>query len=337
MSSLSRDDPQAGSQLPVRSLELQQPRLDAGQLRGLAIGGAIVLALLLWLFWHFFARQFRIAIHHQADWGHTLVIPLIAGYFVYLNRHRLLATGFKTTWVGLIPMVLGTAWYMFCWLGPITLVHHNLQGAGLSLTLFGIVLLFFGYRATSYLLFPLLYLCIFGQGISDRLMNYVTFPLQDITARGSYLFLKLIDVDIERRGNILTIYDDGVAKPLNVSEACSGMRMLVAFLALGVAMAYTGFKHFWQRVTLVLMGVPIAIFVNILRVATLALLSLVDSDFTAGDFHTFIGLLWLVPALLIYLGLIWILRHLIIEEEPSGGGPQLAAAAPPNVPMRSES
>lgn len=337
MSSQSRDDPQAGSQLPVRSLELQQPRLDAGQLRGLAIGGAIVLALLLWLFWHFFARQFRIAIHHQADWGHTLVIPLIAGYFVYLNRHRLLATGFKTTWVGLIPMVLGTAWYMFCWLGPITLRHHNLQGAGLSLTLFGIVLLFFGFRATAYLLFPLLYLCVFGQGISDRLMNYVTFPLQDITARGSFVFLYLIDLDIVRRGNILTIYDDGVAKPLNIAEACSGMRMLVAFLALGVAMAYTGFKHFWQRATLVLMGVPIAIFVNILRVTTLALLSLVDSNFTAGDFHTFIGLLWLVPALLIYLGLIWILRHLIIEEEPSGGGPQLAAAASPNVPMRSES
>ena len=486
MRSLSRDDPQAGSQLPMRPLELQQPRLDAGQLRGLAIGGAIVLGLMLWLFWHFFARQFRIAIHHQADWGHTLVIPLIAGYFVFLNRHRLLATGFKTTWVGLIPMVLGTAWYMFCWLGPITLRHHNLQGAGLSLTLFGIVLLFFGFRATSYLLFPLLYLCVFGQGVSDRLMNYVTFPLQDITARGSFVFLYLIDLDIERRGNILTIYDDGVAKPLNVAEACSGMRMLVAqrdraepaehvprrfkttwvglipmvlgtawymfcwlgpitlrhhnlqgaglsltlfgivllffgfratsyllfpllylcvfgqgvsdrlmnyvtfplqditargsfvflylidldierrgniltiyddgvakplnvaeacsgmrmlvaFLALGVAMAYTGFKHFWQRVILVLMGVPIAIFVNILRVATLAMLSLVDSNFTAGDFHTFIGLLWLVPALLIYLGMIWILRHLIIEEETSGSGRQLAAAAPPNVPMRSES
>ena len=124
--------------------------------RGFILGATLVAAIVLWVFWHFFSAQFRYAIRHQADWGHTLVIPLIAGYFVYLNRDRLSATPFKTTWLGLIPVLLGTAWYMFTWLGPPTLRHHNLQGAGLTLTLFGLVLLFFGYRATAFLWFPLL-------------------------------------------------------------------------------------------------------------------------------------------------------------------------------------
>ena len=310
--------PQAGSSPLVVSAPRQTARLDAGQLRGLIIGAAIVGGLVLWRFWHFFASQLKWAIRQQADWGHTLVIPFIAGYFVYLNRHRLLAQPFRTTWIGLVPIFVGAAWYMFCWLGPPTLRHHNLQGAGLSLTLVGIVLLFFGFRAMAFLWFPLAYLCVFGQTISDKLMTYVTWRLQDITARGSHVFLTLIGVDSERMGNILTIWDDGVAKPLNIAEACSGMRMLMAFFALGVAMGYIGFKRPWQRVVLVAMAIPTAIFVNILRVATLAILIRFDTDFAAGDFHTFIGLLWLVPAFLIYLGIMWVLRNLVIEEDAIG-------------------
>lgn len=292
--------------------------------RGVVMSAALITGLVLWVFWNFLSNQFEYAVRHQADWGHTLVIPFIAGYFVYLNRQRLAAIQFRTTWVGLVPVVVGTAWYSFCWLGPPTLRHHNLQGAGMTMALFGLVLLFVGFRAMALLWFPLLYMCVFGQQISTKLMNYVTFPLQDITARGSYVLLTLLGVDVERAGNFLTVFDDGVEKPLNIAEACSGMRMLMAFLALGTAMAYTGFKTLWQRVAVVLLGIPIAIFVNVLRVVTLALLALFDTNFAAGDFHTFIGLLWLVPAFFMYLGVMWILRHMVIEQPVAAAGAEAA-------------
>jgi len=52
---------------------------------------------------------------------------------------------------------------------------------------------------------------------------------------------------------------------------------------------------------------------------TLGFLSLIDPGLASGDFHSFIGLLWLVPAFLIYLGVMWVLRHLVTErEEPLG-------------------
>jgi exosortase len=292
---------------------------EAVELRPVLIGAGILLAVVLAVFWHFFATQFRYATRQQADWGHTLVIPLIAGYFVYLNRERLKNIGFRTTWIGLVPVIVGTAWYYFCWVGPPTVSHHNLRGSGFSLALFGIVLLFTGFRAMAILWFPLAYLCLFGQTISERLMNIVTFALQDITARGSHICLSLVGLDIERTGNILVVFDQGQEKPLNIAEACSGMRMLMAFLALGVAMAYAGFKRNWQRVVLVALGIPVAILVNILRVATLAVLSLYDVNFAAGDFHTFIGLLWLVPAFLLYLGAMWVIRQFVIEGEPPEG------------------
>ena len=127
--------------------------------------------------------------------------------------------------------------------------------------------------------------------------------------------VKVTGIDVERSGNIITVFVNGEATPLNVAEACSGMRMLVAFLALGVAIAYTGLGRTWQRTALIAAGVPVAIGVNILRVYTLGLLSLWSVDFTTGDFHSFIGLVWLVPALLFYLGIMWFLRNLFVEEQ----------------------
>ena len=128
---------------------------------------------------------------------------------------------------------------------------------------------------------------------------------------------------LQERVILLEIFYDGTSYPLNIAEACSGMRMLMAFFALGVAMAYTGLKYTWQRTILVVFAIPTAVFVNILRVMTLGLMSIADSGFAAGDFHTFVGTLWLIPAFLIYLGIVWILKNLVIEEDEFEEEPQL--------------
>jgi exosortase len=285
--------------------------------RALILGAIPVVVIFVALFWEFLSRQFRFGVLLTADWGHTLAIPLIAGYFVYLQRDKLrAATPFKTTWIGLVPVVAGVAWYMLCTTGPQVLNHHNYMGAGVALTLFGIALLFFGFRGMAWLWFPLLYLIIFGQTISPRLMEIVTFKLQDITAWGAHIVLTILGLDVERAGNTLNMFDEAGNKiPLNVAEACSGMRMLMAFLALGVAMAFLGLNRFWQQAIVVLMGIPVAVFVNVLRVVTLSLLAIKNADFAAGDFHTFIGLIWLVPAFLIFLGVIWIVRNMVVEPD----------------------
>ena len=280
---------------------------------------AALLALYIWQFGIFLRSQGIHATHDTSDWGHTLVIPLIAGYFVYLNRERILERPFKTTWIGLLPIAMGVGVYALATVGPKPVRHFNIEGFGAWLTLFGLVLLFCGWRAMLYLWFPLVYILVFGQKISDNLLTRVTFQMQDITARGAHFLLNLA-VDVDRTGNTLFIFYEGERKPLNIAEACSGMRMLMAFLALGVAMAYTGFKRFWQRAALIVMAVPTAIFVNVLRVVTLGALSLADSDFAAGDFHNFVGLVWLIPAFLIYLGFMAIIRHLVIEDASSQRG-----------------
>lgn len=340
------------------------PAIDLREWKQPLVGGVVVLGLLVLLFYGFFRSQVIRAYTEQADWGHIFVIPFIAGYFVHLNRVQLLARPFKTTWTGLPLMIAGMAVYMISVFGPPTLNHLNIQGFGVWLTICGLVLLFFGWRAMRWLWFPLVYLFCFGQYISEKLLNTVTFQMQDVTARGAAVLLSLF-LQVEREGNVISIIHNGVSTPLNIAQACSGMRMLVAFMALGVAMGYTGFRPLpllpgamalaerrfaeadaargwrravaaplqfmagsvialpvlaarnWQRIALFLMAVPTAIFVNILRVCTLGVLTLLNVDFAAGEFHTFVGLVWLIPAFLIYLGLMWVIRHVLVEEKPA--------------------
>jgi exosortase len=284
-------------------------------LRTVAIGSAIVLAAYLWIFWPFVYKQIRWAMREPADWGHTLVVPLIALYFVWFQRERLAAIQFRTTWIGLLPVILGVGWYLLCVLGPQPLWHHNLQAAGFGAVLFGLVLLLFGWRAMAILWFPIAYLVLFGQTISERFMNIITFKLQDIAAWGSFITLNVMGIETDRSGNTLTVWHRGEPHPLNIAEACSGMRMLVAFLAIGVAMAYTSLPRLWQQVLLVALGVPVAIAVNVLRVVTLGIFSLWDMSFVEGEFHTMIGLVWLIPAFIIYLIILWAIRQLVIEDE----------------------
>lgn len=282
------------------------------------LAAGTVLALFVWMFWSFLQRQVRFAIEQQADWGHTLVIPFIAGWFVWLNRDKILSSPLRPSITGIVLLIAGAGWFAYCSLGPVLVRHHNLMGAGVGLAIFGLVLALCGWRAMRWMWFPTLYLIVFSQTVSDRFLEIITFQLQGIATVGGEIGLSLIGYDVARQGHTLDIFWDGKTLPLNIAEACSGMRMLVAFLALGVAMAYRGLDTVWQRVVLVFMAIPTAIFVNILRVMTLGILATQDSNFAAGDFHSMVGLLWLVPAFFIYLGIMWVLRQLVISDEDEG-------------------
>jgi len=67
----------------------------------------------------------------------------------------------------------------------------------------------------------------------------------------------------------------------------------------------------------VISTVPIAIAVNVLRVTVTGLLFLVNPELAQGSFHTLIGMLMLIPALLAYMLLGWVLDHIFIEDESS--------------------
>lgn len=278
----------------------------------------VLAAAFVGLFFRWFYKQGRFSINFMEDWGHAFVIPGISAYLLWRHREALAKLKPEVFWPGLAPFLLGIIAYFA---GIVTISNHMVQGFAMILTLFGLVLLMLGPRGMRYCFMPICYL-VFCVTLAQMVMERVTFQLKLIASKGSWILLDVLGpvfgYTIDLTGNTLHIYPStGPEIPLNVADACSGMRMVVAFFALAGAVALLTTNRWWQRIALMLLAGPVAVAMNIIRVAVLGLVSLVDPELASGDAHMVIGTLLLIPSLFFFLGLGWVLDRLI--SEPEGG------------------
>lgn len=253
------------------------------------------------------------------DWSHALVIPLISLYFIYLWRDRLLAAPVKINGWGLIILCFGLLSYTW-WIFPGR--NDMLQGYSMIIALFGLVLFLLGEHVMKVVWFPIAYL-VFAVKISNKLWEQIAWKMQNIAASVSHVVLQFLGLvfnfEAEKSGNQLTLsfmkQGQWVHETMNVAEACSGLRMLMAFIALGTALAFITPRPWWHRVLMVGLAVPVAIVVNVGRVTAIGLLNLVNPEYARGDFHTFVGLLMLIPAggLILFIG--WCANRIFIPED----------------------
>ena len=278
--------------------------------------GAILLTLAFGALFHaWFLRQALLSWNHLEDWGHAFVVPLISGYMLWKMRSSIARTAARAYLPGLPALLTGMACYVFF---LVQVPNHMLQGLSVLLTLFGLTLFVLGPGLMRFAFLPIAFLA-FGITVSEQIMIRLTFPLQVIAAKGSWALLNLVGAafgfksDID--GNTLTLIDSSgrVLSPLNVAEACSGMRMLIAFFALAAAVALLSCREWWQRVAVVLLAGPVAVLMNVVRVAVLGILTLIDPNLASGDAHTLIGTILLVPSLFLFLGMVWALNRTVRE------------------------
>ena len=268
------------------------------------------------LYFRWFWTQGQHSVTAPDDWGHAFVVPVISGYMLWKQRAALLRSSVEPFWPGLCPLLMGITGYFYFVVG---VSNHMLQGLAMLLGLSGVVLLVAGLPIFRIAFLPLLYL-VFGITVSEQVMIKVTFPLQLIATQGAWAMLKLISIPgdwffVDAAGNTLELSYKGRLIPLNVAEACSGMRMVIAFIALAGAVAIFSCKLWWQRIAVVALAVPVAVFMNVFRVAVLALASLLSPGLAAGNAHMLIGTLLLIPGLFLFLGMVWALHRIVSEEQ----------------------
>ncbi len=297
---------------------------------------AVLTALFVVLYRNFLWRMGMIATGEWGgDWSHALIVPLISVYFIHQSKGRLLATPYRVYWPGLVVLFMGIFAFAWC-IYPVR--NDMLQGYSMIVSLFGLVLFLTGPKAMGVLWFPILYLSL-GVKISERIWEQIAWQLQLIAAKSSTLVMQGLWFDVSVRGSTieLTFMRGGqwVVEKLNVAEACSGLRMLMAFIALGAAMAFLVERAWWKRIIMVALAVPIAVLVNVGRVTAVALLTIVKKEMATGDFHIFVGMVMLIPAAGLFMLVGWILDNAVIEE--SREAPPKAEPAdtpPPNPPAR---
>lgn len=294
----------------------------------LTTDGAVMVALLgaavVWAFWGFFYRQHLISQSGQ-DWSHAYLVPVISGYLVWQKRREIAATRPVTFWPGLIPLALSVPSYVLFQLGSLS--THMGQGWSMILAVFGLCLLLSGPRMTQLLFLPVCYL-VFGVTVAEMVMIKLTFALQGIAAQGGGVVLNLLGVSTDVVGNELQITGrHGEQIPLNIAEACSGMRMVIAFAALSVVVALAGLRHWWQRIALMLLGLPVAVAMNIVRVSVLGVASLYNRELAKGQAHMFIGFVLLILAFFVFMGIAALLKRTVSDPpEKLGAAPRPFAA-----------
>ena len=296
---------------------------------------AILLAaaaiLLLWAFVSFFRIQWRWVLSDPKEWAHTLLAPLGAVWLAWMSRGRLAGMPSGPSLIGPSLIVAGAAWFAISTTVAVSIVNsHNSRGLAVVLVITGLAATILGRGSWRILWFPALYLLVFGQSIGSRVLAPITMALQGIAADWGYHLVGMFGFTAERSGTVISVLHDGAWSPVNVAEACSGIRMLPAVLCAAVPIGWWILDRSWTRIVFLGATVLLAIVFNALRIVFMAVLATRDSRILEGDLHAAISDLWTLPVLVVALFVAWALVPFNRDEAL----PDDAPSPPPPPPLR---
>lgn len=159
----------------------------------------------------------------------------------------------------------------------------------------GAVLYFYGFKMLKEVLFPIVIL-LFMIPVPAQIYATLTIPLQLFVSKSSTWIVSIFGVPVYREGNVIQISE----YTLQVVQACSGLRSIMSLLTLSTVFGYFSLKSNLLRSILIVLGIPAAIIVNIIRViAMIFVFHLFNYDLTTGTIHTVFGIVIFGLALLL--------------------------------------
>jgi exosortase len=286
------------------------------QWRELGVHNYIRMLIIGGLFVYLFRQEIEEIVHKwitDSAWSHGFLIPLFSLYFLNQRKAQILNLQTRPNYLGLFFLVCGILFY------PLNIVHLHygyLRPIGMIATFGAVVLFLGGWGLVKYTWLPIAYL-VFAVPLPERYYVSLTIPMRQWAATAAAFLLNLVkDLEATANGVVIDVIYKGhrLEPPLDVAEACSGMRLLTAFLALGVAMAYLHYRPTWQRIVLLLSTIPIGIFCNFVRVTVTGFIYvMIHPRYAQGIYHDMLGMSMLPLAFGLYGLLAWLTSSLFIE------------------------
>ena len=290
-----------------KSNPFPQPSSEAaGDGLGLAIFGCLLGALGVAFFRTFndFMSEWNRDPQNAFGW----IVPLFSLGLPYLWRDTLPKRNANYRLAGALVVALGVA---------IQLVNRAfggpdfVNGCGFVVALCGAVLLSFGMEVLRWALPALLYLLLMAP-LPYAVQTFARRPLRRFGTLASTYVLQSLGFFASSLGNTIFVNDTQVG----VAEACSGLRMLMVFVAICIAMALISNRPLWERAIIVVSAVPIALLANIVRiVGTAAFVGSNVSEEASNHIHDLMGFL-MMPLGLALVGFeAWFLSRLLLVEK----------------------
>jgi exosortase len=260
------------------------------------------------------------------NYSHGLLVPAVSLFFAWAWLRREPYAGRGEALPGLFWLGLGCVGHLAAFIVDVTL----LDAPALMAILYGLAVLAGGRAWARGLAFPIGFL-FFLFPLPAAWTQAVALWLQGVVSSLGTSLLQL-GVPACREGCV-------IALPwgrLEVGEACSGLRQLIAFTALALVVAHLSGRGLGFRLALVAAAVPVAVVANVLRVLLMAaVLRLGGPAWLGGLYHDLWAVVPLAAGIGLLFGVRWWLGRLVppgkvndAESPPvATGGPEKRAFA----------
>ena len=275
---------------------------------GLVLAALALLALTVWSYWPTMVQLFK-EWRRDDDYSAGQLVPLVALFLVWRERKRLGECVLAPCWWGgLTLLILAQAARTY----GLLFLFESAERYALVLTVASLVLLVAGWQVFRRVSWILLFLFLMIP-FPGRVHNMISGPLQRIATDGSVFILEAFLPHVSQQGNVVML---DANTPMAVAEACSGLRMLTAFIIVAGFIAYMVKRARWQKAVLLASSIPVAVICNIVRIFVTAVLMLaVSTEVGEKFFHDFAGLVMMPAAVLLIFGELWLMDRLF-EPQP---------------------
>ena len=249
----------------------------------------VAIVALSWADWADMAYQWW----EISTYNHVLLVPFVLAWLVW-QRREVLADLVPRAWLPGLVIVAGA---LFLWLlGTVSGVNLARQ-LGAVVAMQGAIIALFGPRVVAALWFPLCYM-LFLVPFGDELIP----ALQMITAKITIALTHFSGIPAEIEG----VFIDTPAGLFEVAEACSGVKFLIAMIALGTLAAHVCFETWPRLIAFMIASAIIPIIANGIRAwGTIYIAQFAGVEFASGFDHIFYGWVFFAIVVAMLLGLGW--------------------------------
>lgn len=210
-------------------------------------------------------------------YSYGFLVPIFSAFLAHDAREELARRPLAPSRSGIGLLVAGLALLLV----GLRADSLTLQTLSLPLSLAGALVLVYGPARTRVLAFPLAFL-VFMAPLPDGVLPALSLPLQHAAAVAGEWLLWLIGVPVVRDGLYVTV----PSVRLHITEACNGLRFLLAMVVIGVAFAGTTQTGWRRRALVVGAAIAAALVGNWLRVAGTGMMAqLYGHEAAEGFYH----------------------------------------------------
>ena len=241
----------------------------------------------------------------EAEEGYAVLIPAVVSGLFWVKRRQLLCLDLQPWWPGLLIFAGGVLLHLLGY----AVQQPRISVVGFFCGIYGLMGMTWGLAWLRACFFPFL---LFGFSIPiGSLSEPITFRMRLLVCQlVGFISHYVLAIDVKVQGT--TLVDPTGRYQYEVAAACSGIRSLIATLALAVILAFTSFNKPWKRLLLIAAAFPLAVVGNLVRMLAVV----VAAEIGGQEWGIYVhdggpgGILSLLPYVPAFVGLLALERYL---------------------------